>query len=953
MKNYQGLHVLALVFAGLGTASASAHLRAKTGNATATTERQLDFFKEVGDTSLSLAGDVTIGILGDAPVFKTCDAPNKQMGVVPDGFLDPLSQCYRSIQAPLQIFRGMAESLFGDLATNEVVKGVFDAVFKPFEEILENVEKALGFEGVICAGDFDAVEVVQPEDRGEMVGTCQGMPLSMDNNAEWSIFAGTITLTPEKSTAVCQMYSAVTFSFCMALSFCDILPSVAFFMDGGVANCILNQIGRALAATGGGAVATAIISVLTTIFEVGFKNAGFGFSLSNAFEIPMPLFNGEELFWHRARPTQFTKLAFSIESASIHTALKDYFTLTGDVIQGINVLMPNGEPISEKLFDQGLEGFDARVADNIAKQFEDFQVQTVLQGTLQLKLNFHNVPFIGTLFPEFEFEFGRVNAFISTGKQDLILDDGSARSVYPGMSAFIGQSGNERILADAIRTIIKSLDGIIDSLLPRMEIVEFFTGGKSVGDIVAEFLLEQMDLEVESPTKSYGLAVTMNAEYIGFIISVPILLGKSLAEPVADFTFRCTTDYEKLGCEIEFDNVSALVTAIAKEIEGGIIWIWKEVDEFFKFEETAETIGEAFERAGEQAQQVFSKENIEQTLKDIVEGKLDVDQELQELASIGYAAISAFCNDEAGCKPDGTSCFGDPLGLKKKQGACCDCCNDDTDWVGLTTSSGLPGRACGTEPKWKDGTFCLAGLTCHMCENESSDWLSVPSFGDLPGHACGKEPCWADGRPCLRGISCESKCCSDDFMFAKCGKKGCLGDGTACLLGTSCFDCCNGETWWHSKFGTACGVEPKWSDGTGCLKGINCQMCQSGTSSDWLATPPLGLPGHACGHEPCWEDGHNCVNGISCHKCCSSDHMEFKCGKQGCWGDGTLCLFGGCKNCCSHENSWWDDKIGNACGRQPCWGGGRECGLVCHRCCGGSHEKKQGFWDFFPKRYCN
>ncbi|CAB9507393.1 unknown protein [Seminavis robusta] len=633
-------------------------------------KRQLDLAEDIGDGALSMLDDAALLILGDAVPFKTCDAPNQQKGVVPDGFLDPLSGCYNSLAGPVQVLKRMIEALAGPLGDEPMVQELLNLVFAPLEELMKELSSLIPATGTICAGDFSVKNVTNP--KGDMVGTCEGMPLSSANKDEWAIFGGELVLSPEVSTAVCQIPTTLEFSFCMGVSFCDILPSVAFFMDGGLMTCLLNYVGKGLqaitsgggaaAATGVGAVVGGVAGAAAVVVEyvkiaiaVGFKHAGFGFSLSNSFEIPMALFNGEKLFHYVARPTTFEKLSLSIQSGTIHPQLKDWFELNGDVIHGTNILMPNGEPISKQLFDKGLADFDRALKNHVEKQFDNFQVQNVFQGKCRLSLNFRNIPIIGALFPKFEFEFGRASVFTSTGSAAVTLQDGSQQQVYPGMSAFIGQTGNEGALFDAVKKLMLSMGGIIDQVIddtfPIANLID-----ENLATSVVEMVLEKLDLGKVPPNsnnKYYGIAVTMNVEYVGFVVQVPLLLGKSLDDPVSDFILKCGSDYKTFGCEITMDNMNAFIAAVAEEIAGGLLWVFQKTTEFLKLDEAAEIIGTAFEKAGEQLKDVFSKENIEDTIKDIVGGKLDVDIKFQELASIGYAAFNVLCKDEEGCKPDG------------------------------------------------------------------------------------------------------------------------------------------------------------------------------------------------------------------------------------------------------------------------------------------------------------
>ena len=117
--------------------------------------------------------------------------------------------------------------------------------------------------------------------------------------------------------------------------------------------------------------------------------------------------------------------------------------------------MPNGRPVKEEVFTRGLDGFADRLGDDLSEQFAGFQVQQVLSGKLYMEIFFDKIPILGDILKEFKFEFGRVSAFISTGVSKVTLEDGSVKTVNPGMTAFIGQKDNIEQINNAIRDLLK------------------------------------------------------------------------------------------------------------------------------------------------------------------------------------------------------------------------------------------------------------------------------------------------------------------------------------------------------------------------------------------------------------------------------------------------------------------------------------------------------------------
>ena len=116
---------------------------------------------------------------------------------------------------------------------------------------------------------------------------------------------------------------------------------------------------------------------------------------------------------------------------------------------------------------------------------------------------------------------------------------------------------------------------------------------------------------------------------------------------------------------------------------------------------------------------------------------------------------------------DGTVCDG--LTFK----TCANCHNPATWWPGKVA------YACGTEPKWEDGTVCL---DCTGCKNSATWWPGKAAC------ACGTEPKWEDGTLCLDCNGC--KTFWESRMALACGTEQCWGQGTLCNDWDTCPNRC-------------------------------------------------------------------------------------------------------------------------------------------------------------------
>ena len=226
-------------------------------------------------------------------------------------------------------------------------------------------------------------------------------------------------------------------------------------------SCISAHLGGATSGVG---------TVLAYALEAGLQDIGFGFSLTNAFEIEIPLFTGEKFIDYKAHPTTFDTISLEIGSDKIHDSLEDLFSISGRVKRGLIINAPTGQPLDEKTVSDRLERIDATEKDDddsgdLMNHFQDFTVQAIMQGKATINVNFTSIEVIAKYMPDFEFELAQGAAFISTGKQTIIDEDGESVVVYPGMSTFIGSAGGASMLKNMIEKIFDSIDGIVVSTL--------------------------------------------------------------------------------------------------------------------------------------------------------------------------------------------------------------------------------------------------------------------------------------------------------------------------------------------------------------------------------------------------------------------------------------------------------------------------------------------------------
>ena len=408
--------------------------------------------------------------------FAQCNAPFKQDGLFPspiDGGIC-INLPGDLLTLPFDILKYLISAVAGG---DEAVDDIVDQAFAPaefllelaFEKLLEQFaedlteyigeEIELGFEAGACIGNFLGSDVTD-DDNDDMLDICKEMPLATQNDAEWSIFAAGVTIPPPVSGMVCEgITNSITISACLAISTCDLLPSVAFYMDSGILSCLIGQAG---VETSG--VATAIGYAI----ELGFDHYGFGYSITNAFEIELAMYNGYEIFEYTASPTVFDTISFALDSEKLHESLEGFFVFSGTQTRGISINSPQGGPADYETTKQGIANFDAKsrdehgqAEDGLVNQFDQWTVQMFMKGQVGLEIGVSEIPYIGNFFENMEMDLGQINSFLSTGDQTVHLGDGSTKEVYAGLSFFMGLKAESMPINQLIDFIFGSINGLL------------------------------------------------------------------------------------------------------------------------------------------------------------------------------------------------------------------------------------------------------------------------------------------------------------------------------------------------------------------------------------------------------------------------------------------------------------------------------------------------------------
>jgi hypothetical protein len=456
---------------------------------------------------------------------------------------------------------------------------------------------------------------------------------------------------------------------------------VAFVVNHGIATCLSGQTGAAT--TGAG-------TVLAYAAQAGLDSYGLGFSLTNAFEVELPVFNGEKMLQFLARPTIYDRVSLAIGGEKIHSSLEDLITIRCVSTRGISIFN-NNEPADEATTSSALTSFDAEdAANDLLAQLQNVHVEAYIVTKLNLVFNITKLPVIGKIIPAIEVAFLDASTFISTGQRSIVSKNlNDTMTVYPGISIFAGRAQDNAAINQVLDGILIGLKTVFD-ISKELGIVGFDTSQ----------ILNFLQLERLDDKTYYGIALTANTHSSGFRLTLPFMSTGMVS--VLDLILQCTVPMDSqatpvLNCRFELGGLDQMFR-LALE---GALWVFRAINSYA--DRHGKIIAASIERAGQQAGELFSPENVGRTFSEILAGTLNVDDELRAAANIGYTLFS-YC-EEGQSWDDGTMCIGDPTGIRPKVGTCCNCKNDDTFWIGKVkngeTNEWYDGngnlRACGTE----------------------------------------------------------------------------------------------------------------------------------------------------------------------------------------------------------------------------------------------------------------
>lgn len=210
----------------------------------------------------------------------------------------------------------------------------------------------------------------------------------------------------------------------------DFLPRSHFII-------LLYPAGQATAATAG------IATLIGAALDAGMESVAAGYSATNAFAIEIWLYNGSELFRYPNNPTFWVSINMGLSGDRI--GLPDppapFFELAGEAIYGFTFIGPTPEEVDEALED--LNNDSSSALDIIETLHSLGTLQVVIKGETSASLLLSEIPVIGVLYPDLTVTILEQNAFLSTGTEEIAVEDGGNEknvTVYPGLYLFEGSA---------------------------------------------------------------------------------------------------------------------------------------------------------------------------------------------------------------------------------------------------------------------------------------------------------------------------------------------------------------------------------------------------------------------------------------------------------------------------------------------------------------------------------
>ena len=120
----------------------------------------------------------------------------------------------------------------------------------------------------------------------------------------------------------------------------------------------------------------------------GVSSAFMGYSLTNAFEVPITVYNGAKRFKYSAKPTMVGNVVLGIDGEDIDKQLKDWIALNVVVTRGLSFFGPTVDTVSS-----ALAKYNAKEGNgDVTNVFRDFTVQSFAKGDVTLTVSFEKIP---------------------------------------------------------------------------------------------------------------------------------------------------------------------------------------------------------------------------------------------------------------------------------------------------------------------------------------------------------------------------------------------------------------------------------------------------------------------------------------------------------------------------------------------------------------------------------
>ena len=198
----------------------------------------------------------------------------------------------------------------------------------------------------------------------------------------------------------------------------------------------------------------------------GVSSAFMGYSLTNAFEVPITVYNGAKRFKYSAKPTMVGNVVLGIDGEEIDKQLKDWIALNVVVTRGLSFFGPTVDTVSS-----ALAKYNAKEGNgDVTNVFRDFTVQSFAKGDVTMTVSFEEIPLMKQIFPELSgISLLEVNYLISSGSkaQTIVDDSGEVTTIYPGIYLYAGISAGPTAINSFVSTVLNSVWSIIVSVVKR------------------------------------------------------------------------------------------------------------------------------------------------------------------------------------------------------------------------------------------------------------------------------------------------------------------------------------------------------------------------------------------------------------------------------------------------------------------------------------------------------